>query len=52
MVLERFEADYIPKVLERAKGVIARAAAHAEVARPSFYRMLERLRIATDRDGS
>ncbi|MCA9585630.1 MAG: sigma 54-dependent Fis family transcriptional regulator [Myxococcales bacterium] len=52
VVLERFEADYIPKVLERAKGVIARAAAHAEVARPSFYRMLERLRIATDRDGS
>jgi two-component system, NtrC family, response regulator GlrR len=49
VVLERFEAEYIPKVLERAKGVIARAAAHAEVARPSFYRMLERL--ATDRDG-
>jgi transcriptional regulator with PAS, ATPase and Fis domain len=42
--IERFERAYLPKVLERASGVVARAAELAEVARPSFYRMLERIR--------
>ena len=50
IALERFEGSYLPKVLERAKGVIARAAEHAQVARPSFYRMLERLRLAQRED--
>ena len=48
-VLERFEREYVPRVLERAGGVVARAAELAELARPSFYRLLERLRIATSR---
>jgi transcriptional regulator with PAS, ATPase and Fis domain len=43
-VLERFEEYYLPRVLERAGGVVTRAAELAGVARPSFYRMLERLR--------
>jgi transcriptional regulator with PAS, ATPase and Fis domain len=46
LVLERFEAEYVPRVLERANGVVARAAELAELARPSFYRLLERLRLA------
>ena len=48
IAIERFEADYVPRVLARANGVVARAAQHAEVARPSFYRMLERLRLPDD----
>jgi len=43
-VLDRFEEAYLPRVLERANGVVTRAAELAGVARPSFYRMLERLR--------
>jgi transcriptional regulator with PAS, ATPase and Fis domain len=43
--LDRFERAYLPKVLERAGGVVSRAAEMAEVARPSFYRMMERLRV-------
>jgi len=43
-VLDRFEASYLPKVLERAGGAVARAAEMAQVARPSFYRMLDRIR--------
>jgi len=44
LVLDRFEEDYLPRVLERADGVVARAAELAGVARPSFYRMIERIR--------
>ncbi len=44
IVLDRFEEKYLPRVLERAGGVMARAAELADVARPSFYRMLERIR--------
>jgi transcriptional regulator with PAS, ATPase and Fis domain len=51
-VLARFERTYLPQVLARAGGVVARAAEMAEVARPSLYRMLERLRIAGERDPS
>jgi transcriptional regulator with PAS, ATPase and Fis domain len=43
--LERFERAYLPRVLDRAGGVVARAAELAQVARPSFYRMLERARL-------
>ena len=43
IVLDRFEEKYLPRVLERAGGVMARAAELAQVARPSFYRMLERI---------
>jgi transcriptional regulator with PAS, ATPase and Fis domain len=46
--LERFERAYLPRVLERAGGVVTRAAELAEVARPSFYRMLERNRDPRD----
>jgi transcriptional regulator with PAS, ATPase and Fis domain len=49
-VLERFERAYLPKVLENAGGVMTRAAEHAQVARPSFYRMLERIELARGRD--
>ncbi len=52
LVLERFERDYIPGVLARTNGVVARAAEHAQIARPSFYRLLERLRIADDKNES
>jgi transcriptional regulator with PAS, ATPase and Fis domain len=43
--LEQFERKYLPKVLAIAGGIVARAAEHAQVARPSFYRMLERASI-------
>jgi DNA-binding NtrC family response regulator len=43
-VLERFEEAYIPAVLERAGGVVSKAAELAGVARPSFYRMVDRQR--------
>ncbi|MBK6694869.1 MAG: sigma 54-dependent Fis family transcriptional regulator [Myxococcales bacterium] len=44
IVLDRFEEQYLPRVLERASGVMSRAAELAGVARPSFYRMMARLR--------
>jgi transcriptional regulator with PAS, ATPase and Fis domain len=44
LVLDRLDEEYLPRVLERAGGVVARAAELAGVARPSFYRMLERVR--------
>jgi transcriptional regulator with PAS, ATPase and Fis domain len=43
VVLERFEEAYFPAILEKANGVMSRAAELAGVARPSFYRMLERV---------
>jgi transcriptional regulator with PAS, ATPase and Fis domain len=43
--LEQFERTYLPKVLAIAGGIVARAAEHAQVARPSFYRMLERASV-------
>jgi transcriptional regulator with PAS, ATPase and Fis domain len=49
--LEQFERTYLPKVLEIAGGVVARAAEHAEVARPSFYRMLDRARVPYRKSG-
>jgi len=50
IVLDRFEEQYLPRVLERANGVMSRAAELAGVARPSFYRMMARLR-PTDQGG-
>ena len=44
IVLDRFEEKYLPRVLTRANNVVTRAAELAQVARPSFYRMLERIR--------
>ncbi len=44
IAMDRFERAYFPKVLDRADGVVSRAAQLAGVARPSFYRMLERIR--------
>ncbi len=49
-VLDRFEESYFPRVLARAGGVVTRAAELAGVARPSFYRMMERLRSADSAD--
>ncbi|MBX3185718.1 MAG: sigma 54-dependent Fis family transcriptional regulator [Labilithrix sp.] len=46
IVLDRFEEAYVPRVLERANGVVTKAAELARVARPSFYRMLERVRAS------
>jgi transcriptional regulator with PAS, ATPase and Fis domain len=48
IVLDRFEERYLPRVLARANGVVSRAAELAQVARPSFYRMLERIRPRGD----
>jgi transcriptional regulator with PAS, ATPase and Fis domain len=42
--VDAFERAYVPKVMERAGGVVARAAEMSEVGRASFYRMLERVR--------
>jgi DNA-binding NtrC family response regulator len=44
IVLDRFEEAYLPHLLERAGGVVSRAAELAGVARPSLYRMLERIK--------
>jgi transcriptional regulator with PAS, ATPase and Fis domain len=44
--LEHFERTYLPRVLSMSNGVVARAAEHAQVARPSFYRMLERAGVS------
>ncbi|MFO0740507.1 MAG: sigma 54-interacting transcriptional regulator [Labilithrix sp.] len=44
VVMDRFEEEYFPQVLDRAGGVISKAAELAGVARPSFYRMIERVR--------
>jgi transcriptional regulator with PAS, ATPase and Fis domain len=41
--IDRFERFYVPRVLERAGNNMARAAGLAGVARPSFYRMVERV---------
>jgi len=41
-VLDRFEDAYLPSVLERAGGVVSKAAELAGIARPSFYRMVDR----------
>jgi DNA-binding NtrC family response regulator len=49
LVLERFERAYLTNALDRAGGVVTRAAELAGVARPSFHRMLERLGI--EREG-
>jgi transcriptional regulator with PAS, ATPase and Fis domain len=48
--LDELDRAYLPKVLERAGGVVARAAEIAGVARPSFHRMLERIRRGTGDD--
>jgi transcriptional regulator with PAS, ATPase and Fis domain len=42
IVVDRFEAQYLPRVLERASGNVTRAAELAAIGRASFYRMLER----------
>src|SRR5262249_26097271 len=42
--IDRFERHYTERVLQRAGGVVARAAELAGVARGTFYRMLERVR--------
>jgi transcriptional regulator with PAS, ATPase and Fis domain len=48
--LDQFEKAYVPRVLARAGGVVARAAELAGVARPSFYRMLDRLALRGESD--
>ncbi len=48
IAIERFEREYVPAVLQRAGGVVARAAQMADVARPSFYRLMDRLRLPSD----
>jgi len=49
-LLDEFEKNYLTRVLERAGGVVARAAEMAGLARPSFYRMSDRLGIKTKDD--
>ncbi len=48
VVLDRFESRYFPRLLERAGGVMAKAAELAQIARPSLYRILERLDLRRD----
>jgi transcriptional regulator with PAS, ATPase and Fis domain len=43
ILLERFEVEYIPRVLARAEGVVSRAAELAQIARPTFYRLATKL---------
>ncbi len=43
ILLERFEAEYFPRVLARADGVISRAAEFAQIARPTFYRIATKI---------
>jgi transcriptional regulator with PAS, ATPase and Fis domain len=43
IVVDRFEEKYVPKLLARAEGNVSRAADLAHIARPSLYRMLERV---------
>jgi DNA-binding NtrC family response regulator len=50
LVVDQFERDYLVRVLDRAGGVISRAATMAELARPSLYRMMERLKIEPPRE--
>jgi len=45
-LLEEFDRVYFKSVLDRCGGVIARAAELAQVPRPSFHRMLQRMRGA------
>jgi transcriptional regulator with PAS, ATPase and Fis domain len=47
LAFESFERQYVPQVMEHAGNVVTRAAELAQVSRPSFYRMLERLRMPT-----
>ncbi len=42
--LAHFERTYLASMLQRAGGVVSKAATLAGVARPSFYRMLDRAR--------
>ncbi len=51
LTLERLDRNYLPKVLERAGGVVARAAELAELARPSLYRMMDRIGHDRGKDG-
>ena len=48
IAIDRFEGTYIPAVLERAGGVVSRAAQLAQVGRASFYRMLQRIRGSSE----
>ncbi|MBX3226687.1 MAG: sigma 54-dependent Fis family transcriptional regulator [Labilithrix sp.] len=43
LVVDRFEEQYVPRLLKRAENNLSRAADLANIARPSLYRMLERV---------
>jgi transcriptional regulator with PAS, ATPase and Fis domain len=43
LLLERFEEKYAPRLMARAEGNVSRAADLANIARPSLYRMLDRV---------
>jgi DNA-binding NtrC family response regulator len=48
--LDVFERDYVQDIIKQADGVIVRAAEMAGVSRPTFYRMLQRVRGPDDDD--
>jgi transcriptional regulator with GAF, ATPase, and Fis domain len=48
---DRFDREYLTRLLERTGGVMARAADEAGLARPSLYRMMDRLGVKRDEDG-
>ena len=50
LVLDRFDEHYLTKVLARADGSMARAAEMSGVARTSFYRMIERVKLPAKED--
>jgi len=54
ITVESFERAYVTRALERAGGVVIRAAEQAQIGRATFYRMLERLQLqgaGEDREG-
>ena len=46
--IDAFESAYLPRALARAGGVVSQAAKNAQVARASFYRMLQRVQGRVD----
>jgi DNA-binding NtrC family response regulator len=50
-VVDRFDREYIRRILERSNGVVARAADDAALGRATLYRMMDRLGISRREDG-
>jgi transcriptional regulator with PAS, ATPase and Fis domain len=51
IVVDRFDREYVGRILERSKGVVTRAADEAELGRATLYRMMDRLGMSRRDDG-